>query len=201
MSRIGYRVGEPFQEIPLSDIRNATCNDAKKLSQVAEQVFRATFGAANTPEDMRLHCERSYSEASQASEISDPSMCTLVSEHEGELIGFAQLRWGRAPACVIARWPAEIYRLYVVAAWHGRGIAQTLMDASLEEMKRHESDIAWLGVWERNPRAISFYNKCGFVEVGAHDFLLGADLQRDIVMVRSVPGMTSGLSDSIAGDS
>jgi len=172
----------------LSVIRRATRSDAKELSQIAEEVFRATFGLANTAEDMKLHCERSYSEASQASEISDTNMCTLLSQHEGKLVGFAQLRWGPAPTCVSAKRPTEIYRLYVLAAWHGGGIAQTLMSASLDEMKRHGSDIAWLGVWERNPRAISFYNKCGFVEVGAHDFLLGEDLQRDIVMVRPVPG-------------
>jgi diamine N-acetyltransferase len=187
--------------IPLSDIRKATRNDARELSQIAEEVFRATFGLANSAEDMKLHCEKSYSEASQASEISDPNMCTLVSQHDGKLVGFAQLRWGRAPACVLAKSPAEIFRLYVVAAWHGRGIAQTLMDASLEEMKRRGADIAWLGVWERNSRAISFYGKCGFVEVGAHDFLLGEDLQRDIVMVRPVPGKARGSPDSIAGAS
>ena len=41
----------------------------------------------------------------------------------------------------------------------------------------------WLGVWERNARAIAFYAKCGFADVGAHDFRLGDDLQTDRVMV------------------
>ena len=77
--------------------------------------------------------------------------------------------------------------MYVVDEWHGKGIALRLMDACLSEMKRRESDIAWLGVWERNPRAIAFYGKFGFGEVGAHEFLLGADVQRDVVMSRAVP--------------
>jgi ribosomal protein S18 acetylase RimI-like enzyme len=168
-------------------IRKADRRDAKELSQIAETVFRATFGPANTADDMRIHSERTYSEARQADEISNPNMCTLLSEEAGKLIAFAQLRWGPAPAAVSGRSPAEIYRLYVLDAWHGKGVARMLMDACLAEMQRHGSDIAWLGVWERNPRAISFYTKCGFVEVGAHDFLLGTDLQRDIVMTRSVP--------------
>ena len=41
----------------------------------------------------------------------------------------------------------------------------------------------WLGVWERNPRAIAFYRKAGFVEVGSHTFVLGSDPQRDLVLV------------------
>ena len=43
----------------------------------------------------------------------------------------------------------------------------------------------WLGVWEKNPKAISFYKKFGFVEVGDQVFPLGNDPQRDIVMKRT----------------
>jgi RimJ/RimL family protein N-acetyltransferase len=43
-------------------------------------------------------------------------------------------------------------------------------------------------VWERNPRAIAFYAKLGFVEAGDHVFPVGNDPQRDVVMMlRRVP--------------
>jgi ribosomal protein S18 acetylase RimI-like enzyme len=45
----------------------------------------------------------------------------------------------------------------------------------------------WLGVWERNLRAISFYKKAGFVDVGSTDFAVGADRQRDRVLVTGIP--------------
>lgn len=99
-----------------------------------------------------------------------------------------RLRWCDAPDCVAAQSPGEIQRLYVVDAWHGKGIAQDLMHACIREMEARGSDVAWLGVWERNPRAISFYRKFGFVEVGDHFFSLGNDPQRDIVMARSIAG-------------
>jgi diamine N-acetyltransferase len=41
----------------------------------------------------------------------------------------------------------------------------------------------WLSVWERNPRAIAFYGKCGFRMVGSKDFWVGSDRQTDHVMV------------------
>jgi diamine N-acetyltransferase len=44
----------------------------------------------------------------------------------------------------------------------------------------------WLGVWERNPRAIAFYAKCGFTDVGEQAFMVGSDRQRDRVMARSL---------------
>ena len=43
-------------------------------------------------------------------------------------------------------------------------------------------DYVWLGVWEENARAISFYRKNNFVEFDKHIFKLGSDEQTDIMM-------------------
>ena len=167
-------------------IRKAGHADALQLSRLAEQTFRATFGAANTAEDMDAHCQTSYGEAIQAAEIADPNMVTLLAENEEGLIGFAQLCWGNAPDCVSGKFPGEIRRLYIASVWHGKGIAQDLINACLREIQERGSDVVWLGVWERNPRAIAFYKKLEFIEVGDHVFPLGSDPQRDIVMARLV---------------
>ena len=175
-----------FLELPVPSIRKARSRDARKLSEIAEATFRATFGPMNTAEHMELHCRSSYSEDIQAAEIANPGMLTLLSEHEGRLVGYAQLRWGEAPGCVSAKRPGEIQRLYIIADWHGKGIAQELMRACIGELQQRGLDAVWLGVWERNPRAISFYEKFGFVAVGEHTFPLGGDPQRDIIMMRAV---------------
>ena len=135
---------------------------------------------------MDLHCRTNYSESIQAAELSSPHIVTLLSEQSGKLIGYAQLCWSDAPDCVAGKSPGEIHRLYVDEEWHGKGVEQELMQASLDEMKIRGSDVVWLGVWESNPRAISFYSKFGFVEVGDHVFTLGNDPQRDIVMALSL---------------
>lgn len=170
----------------MPSIRKAHASDAKNLSEFAEATFRATFDAMNTRGHIERHCRSSYGEQIQAAELSDPEIVTLLSEHEGELVGYAQLRWGEAPGCVSAIRPGEIQRLYVIEEWHGKGVAQRLMNACIKEVKQRGSAAVWLGVWERNPRAISFYKKFGFVAVGEHTFPLGGDPQRDIVMVRAI---------------
>jgi len=40
----------------------------------------------------------------------------------------------------------------------------------------------WLGVWEKNQKAIDFYEKNGFVSFDKHIFVLGDDKQTDIMM-------------------
>ena len=165
-------------------IRKAQLRDAMHLSEIAESTFRAAFHAMNTAEQMNLHCARNYGEQIQAAEISNPARVTLLCEEPGKLAGYAQLRWDGAPGCVAALRPGQIQRLYVDAEWHGKGIAQELMSACIDEMKQRGSDAVWLGVWEHNARAISFYRKFGFAEVGEQEFALGGDAQRDLVMVR-----------------
>ena len=178
-------------EVRLAAIRKAHRFDATQLAAVAEETFRDTFAAVNTPEDMALHCRTSFSESIQAEEIANPDMLTLLCEDGAMLVGFAQLRWGNAPDCVLADAPGEIHRLYVVRDCHGKGVAHDLMNACMHEMTIHRSDVIWLGVWEHNRRAIAFYGKFGFLEVGAHVFPLGNDPQRDIVMARPVTSLSA----------
>lgn len=169
-------------------VRKAQPVDAGPLAALAERTFREAFEAANTPENMAQHCRDCYGAAIQAREIADAARVTLLVESGGELAGYAQLRWGVQPACIAGAAPGEIQRLYVARAFHGLGVAQALMESCLEELAVHGSDLAWLGVWEHNPRAIAFYRKYGFYEVGAQVFPVGDDPQRDLVMVRPLPG-------------
>lgn len=57
------------------------------------------------------------------------------------------------------------------------------MNSVIEEAKKTDTDVLWLGVWAQNLRALAFYRKQGFVEIGEQSFQLGADHQRDLIMV------------------
>lgn len=134
---------------------------------------------------MDAHCASNFGPELQLAEIEDAASSTFVfEEDDGRLIAYGQLRRSAAPRCVIGANPAEIHRLYVDRAWHGRGIAVQLMAALLDCARDGNADVVWLGVWEHNPRAISFYRKAGFTDVGEHLFMLGGDPQRDIIMSR-----------------
>jgi len=166
--------------------RRAEPTDAARLAILAERTFRAAFASSNTRENMDAHCANAYSEAIQASEIANPQVETFVCDYNVELVGYAQLRWRRAPPCVVAARPAELQRIYVDQQWHGKGIAQALMSEMLATALRGNADQVWLGVWENNPRALAFYQKFGFIKVGHHTFQLGNDSQHDLVLCRDV---------------
>lgn len=170
----------------MATIRRANSADASALASLAERVFRDTFASANDPADVELYCAKNFGAAVQSREIGDRNLTTLVSELGGELNAFAQVRVPSLIECVAAKRPTELCRFYVDHQWHGLGIAHELMNEVLAIVRGLASDRLWLGVWERNDKAIRFYRKFGFAVVGDHPFVLGNDTQRDLVMALDV---------------
>jgi len=76
----------------------------------------------------------------------------------------------------------EIERFYVPKEFHGKSVGQILYDKAIQVAKQKNAECVWLGVWEENSRAISFYKKNGFVAFDKHIFKLGNDEQTDIMM-------------------
>jgi ribosomal protein S18 acetylase RimI-like enzyme len=164
------------------EIRRATARDAGALAELAARTFAETYAAFNDPADMAAHLAARYSELKQAREIADPAACYLVAEGGGGLIGYAYLAADRTPPEIRLDGPVELVRFYVAREWHGRGVAQQLMAASVTEARRRGGRTLWLGVWQQNPRAIAFYRKAGFGIVGTTAFRLGSQVQDDHVM-------------------
>ena len=168
----------------LPAIRAAGAADAAALAQFGERTFRAAFEAENRREDVDAYVGATYTATQFAADLADPARTTLIAEAGGAPAAYAQLRAGEAPAEVTGAAPIELLRFYVDPAWQGRGLAQSLMDATIAAARERGAGTLWLGVWERNPRGIAFYVKCGFRDAGSKPFLLGTDWQTDRVMVR-----------------
>ena len=135
---------------------------------------------------MDAHCVASYGADIQAREIDDEGLVTSLAEVDGELAGYTQWRRQQLIACVKAEQPSELSRIYVDARWHGQGVAGQLMQHVMTLALDSGSDVLWLGVWEHNPKAIAFYRKVAFDVIGEHVFAVGSDMQRDLIMARSM---------------
>lgn len=139
-----------------------------------------------------------FSVERQAAEIADAASVVLLAEralpgNDDDLVGYARLVEGAPPMSVdysldySVETPAiELRRLYVDRRWHGAGVAHVLMDAVLETARLETARAVWLAVWQRNARAIRFYEKCRFARIGATRFVLGDDEQADWLMARPV---------------
>ena len=165
-------------------IRRASVADAAALAAFGARSFAETFGAFHTPADLAMHLAEAFGVPQQMAELADPAMVTLLAEIDGAIAGFTQVYAGEVPDCVTGPAPIEIKRFYVDTPWHGQGVAQRLIAAAFDVGRERGAQTVWLGVWEHNPRAIAFYRRQGFTQVGAHTFMVGTDATTDLLFAR-----------------
>jgi ribosomal protein S18 acetylase RimI-like enzyme len=168
------------------NIRYANEHDSALLAELGRQTFYDAFIEHNTPEDMAKYLSEHYSAEIQMSEIKDPSTIFLIAEVNDLPVGYAKLKGESNGNGVSGTNPIELQRIYSVQEYIGKGVGGELMKQSIKEAKERGFDCLWLGVWEKNERAIKFYEKWGFKQVGNHVFILGEDAQKDFTMELSL---------------
>lgn len=179
----------PDETLDALAVRAATVADASAIAAFGARTFAESFGRDNTPEDMTAYLSKAFDVRAVAGELADPRVTYLVGVVDGSLASYAMVREGPAPVAVGGLSPVELVRFYVDRPWHGSGVARAMMAACEAEAHRRGARTLWLGVWEKNPRAIRFYEKCGFRDVGSHVFVLGSDAQTDRLMARPIHAM------------
>ena len=164
------------------NIRYGKPNDARMLAELGARTFYEAFARDNTPENIASYLRNSFSPEIQLRELSRPDNIFLIAEAESIPVGYAQLVLDSRDESIRSAKPLELRRIYAKQQYIGKGVGRELMDASIQEARQRGYDCIWLGVWEKNQRAVEFYIKWGFREVGTHVFALGKDLQKDFVM-------------------
>jgi len=164
------------------EIRKVSLSDLDDLQSISRQTFSETFDDTNTESDMRKYLSENLSIDQLKNEMLVPDSEFYFALIEQKVIGYLKLNFGKAQTELKDQNAFEIERIYVLKEFHGKKVGQILYDFALQIARRIKADYVWLGVWEKNFRAINFYKKNGFVEFDKHSFILGNDEQTDIMM-------------------
>ena len=187
--------------------RRAVGADVPRLAALAARSFEHAFGPENDPADLEAYVAEAFSEERIEAELAAPESVFLLGFDESrdaeEPVGYCRLvRGARGTAiaggdqvqpeggyggkAIAGADPVELERLYVDGAVRGAGYGSALMWDALELARESGCRTIWLGVWERNSGARRFYERWGFEVVGEHEFVLGSDRQRDVLMARAI---------------
>lgn len=167
-------------------IRPASVDDVDAVVEIGARTFRDTFVHDNDPDDLDLYVTSSFAPDKIAAELADPSSVFHLAYLEGDVVGYTKLRLGEVPECVHGPNPVELERIYLDQRVVGKGLGAALLRFCLETAREKGFKTLWLGVWEHNHRALAFYRKWGFMEVGSHEFVVGTDPQTDLIMERTL---------------
>lgn len=163
-------------------IRKVTVSDLDQLQRIGRQTFHETFSPFNTGESMKKYLEESFAADKLTAELHNPESEFYFAFTGDNIIGYLKINSGQAQTELMDDDSIEIERIYVLKEFHRNKVGQFLMDYALQIARQRKASYAWLGVWERNERALSFYRKNGFTEFDKHIFRLGHEEQTDFLM-------------------
>lgn len=155
-------------------IREATTKDAKAISQLAKTTFDETFGYLFADRQILLdYFERTFSIEKIRSGIQKENNVFWLAYVEDKLVGYAKLKIHSPSEFVKGTNVSQLQKIYVLKEYLSMKIGLQLQETLLQKAREVGSKQIWLSVFHDNPRAINFYLKNGFIEVGTHQFQIG----------------------------
>ncbi|MBN8696323.1 MAG: GNAT family N-acetyltransferase [Bacteroidetes bacterium] len=163
-------------------INKVTIAEIEQLQNIGKQTFLETFSSENTEENMNKYLQKGFSIDKLMEELSHPDSEFYFACVNNHVIGYLKINYGDSQTELKDKNSLEIERIYVLKEFHGKNVGQQLYEKAISIARELQVDHVWLGVWEKNARAIHFYQKNGFKEFDKHIFRLGDDEQTDIMM-------------------
>ncbi|MGG4411070.1 GNAT family N-acetyltransferase [Niallia taxi] len=167
-------------------IKKCTLEDSRQLQEISYETFNDTFKDQNTPENMKAYLERAFDLKQLEKEISNISSQFFFVFFNNELAGYLKVNTNDAQSEEMGETSLEIERIYVRKQYQKHGIGKTLFIKALNIAIELDKRKIWLGVWEKNDKAIAFYERMGFVQTSAHSFYMGDEEQIDFIMTKTI---------------
>jgi ribosomal protein S18 acetylase RimI-like enzyme len=162
--------------------KQCKADDLHTLRDLSCKTYNETFADTNTPSNMKAYLEQAFDINKLCGELSNSYSLFYFLYADGELAGYLKLNESPAQTDIKDILSLEIERIYVAKEFQGKGLGNVLMKKAIETAEIRKKSYVWLGVWEKNQKAILFYKKNGFYEAGTHSFFMGDEEQTDLVM-------------------
>ncbi|HVG26809.1 MAG TPA: N-acetyltransferase [Acidobacteriaceae bacterium] len=192
----------PPEVEPIS-LRPATTDDANLLSLIGGATFLEAFTWMLPGEDILAHCTRNHSPESYRKYLAQPTTSiTLAVTGGGAPVGYAMVTAPDLPSFDLLPGDIELKRIYLFSRFRGPEtpvldaagypvpglrVGQALMQSSTRAAISMGCRRLLLGTHENNQRAIAFYRRNGFREVGTRTFQVGSQSCCDLIFGRDLP--------------
>jgi diamine N-acetyltransferase len=167
-------------------IKKCTLEDSRNLQEISYETFNETFKHQNSPENMNAYLERAFNLKQLEKELSNISSQFFFVYFNNEVAGYLKVNTNDAQSEEMGDESLEIERIYIKNEFQKHGLGKYLLNKAIDIAMEHNKKKIWLGVWEKNDNAITFYKKMGFVQTGAHSFYMGNEEQIDFIMIKTI---------------
>ena len=168
------------------NIRRCSIADLEKLQSIGYETYDETFRAMNSQETIDKYLQESLNKEKLFSELSNKDCKFYFLYLENELAGYLKVNDALAQTDISDTNSIELERIYIKKEHKGKGLGKKLMNFVVQLAQEMKKNYVWLGVWEKNVDAISFYTKMEFYEAGRHLFRMGDELQNDLILKKTI---------------
>ncbi len=165
-------------------VRLAVRADANAIVHISRRGFADAHQQAFADSDLTRYLSNSFNWHQVTEEISAAHMLFFVAEMAGKVIGTLRVSHTSPPSPIRLPMSLELSRLYLDPQWIGWGVGAALMRYALRTALISDRKSCWLTVWEENRRAINFYQRWGFQQVGTETLPVGESCPTGLVMAR-----------------
>lgn len=163
-------------------IKECKMDDLFKLRDFSYKTYDETFRDMNTPSNMKAYLDEAFDINKLHDELSNSRSLFYFLYADEELAGYVKLNESVAQTEIQDPQSIEIERIYISKEFHGKGMGSILLNKAIEIANLRMKSYIWLGVWEKNDKALIFYKRNGFYTIGSHSFFMGDDEQTDFIM-------------------
>lgn len=168
-------------------IRRATKDDAAWISLLGRVTFTETFGHLfQDKQDLLDYFDATFSVDKIENSIKKPNHMYWLAIADKLPVGYAKLKLNSSSEFVSDEKICQLQKIYVLKDFLSLKIGSTMQNLLLSAAKEKKFRTVWLSVLVENERAITFYRKNGFHEIGKHDFQIGKENFQFLVMSKQL---------------
>ena len=171
---------------PNINITPVTKDQLFKLRDLMETTFMEAFEHLNAPENIEIYKAQNLSKENVLAEMENKNSSFYFVYFGDEPAGYLKLNIKEAQTDSLLDNALEIERIYLLNAFQGKGLGKALFAFAEGLAVKGGYSWLWLGVWEKNDKAIEFYTHHGLDGFATHDFLMGHERQTDILMKKAI---------------
>ena len=169
------------------EIRLARKEDAPFIALLGRTTFTETFGHFfRDQQDLIDYYNSTFSVQKIEAGIEKPNNLFWIAFANRLPVGYAKLKLHSNSEFVDSKEVCQLQKIYVLKDFLSMKIGLELQGALLDKAKELHFTQIWLSVLNSNERAIRFYEKSGFEEVGNHDFQIGKENFEFIAMKKEL---------------
>lgn len=151
-------------------IKRATPADCAVIAAIGLVAVEAAHRDSSPAKDLQDYLAKNYTDEAIREELSHPEYVYHIIYVDDEPAGFSKIQFNAAHPAIAAKNVTKLDRIYLLSKFFDKKLGGELLQFNIDLCKQHQQSGIWLYTWTGNHRAIQFYLRKGFVNIGSHQF-------------------------------